>query len=132
MPNLFNSRTDKTSYILSNIKVIKIIAIILGLLIIIGLVILFWGLANSFSKQKNDKKTSSKIIKINQDFTNKFDFHEPADAQLISSSLGPDNQVLLRYLYKGKNTLIILDVNTKQVRSIITLKKGNDNFNFKK
>lgn len=102
------------------------------MLIIIGLVILFWGLANSFSKQKNDKKTSSKIIKINQDFTNKFDFHEPADAQLISSSLGPDNQVLLRYLYKGKNTLIILDVNTKQVRSIITLKKGNDNFNFKK
>ena len=131
MSNIFNPRTDKSSYIVSNIKVIKIIAIILGLLILIGLVFLFWGLANSYSKL-NKKETISKIIETEKDHTNKFEFNVPADAQLISSNLGPANQVLLRYLYKGKNTLIILDVNTKQVRSIITLKKGNDNFNFKK
>ena len=130
MSNIFNSRTDKTSYILSNIKIIKIIAIILGLLIIIGLAILFWGLANSYSKLNNNKKSTNKIIEIDQDLTNKFDFYEPADAQLISSSLGPYNQVLLRYIYEGKNTLIILDTNTKQIKSIITLKKGNGDFNF--
>ena len=130
MSNIFNSRNDKTSYILTNIKIIKIIAIILGLLIIIGLVFLFWGLSNSYSNLNNNKKNISKIIQIEQNVINKFDFNEPVDAQLISSSVGPDNQVLLRYLYKGKNTLIILDVNTKQIRSIITLKKSNGNFNF--
>ena len=58
----------------------------------------------------------------------KFIFNEPADAQLISSSLGQNNQILLRYLYKGKNTLVILDVKTRQVVSVITLKKGNNIF----
>ena len=53
----------------------------------------------------------------------KFIFNEPADAQLISSSLGQNNQILLRYLYKGKNTLVILNVKTKQVISVITLKR---------
>jgi hypothetical protein len=58
----------------------------------------------------------------------KFIFNEPADAQLISSSLGQNNQILLRYLYKGKNTLVLLNVKTKQVISVITLKKGSDVF----
>ena len=59
---------------------------------------------------------------------NKFDFNEPIDAQLISTSLGPDSQILLRYLYKGKNTLVIIDVKSKKIRSIITLKKDHKNF----
>ena len=103
------------------------------MLILIGLVFLFWGLANSYSKlNNNNKNTISKIIETEQDHINKFEFNVPADAQLISSNLGPANHVLLRYLYKGKNTLIILDINTKKIKSIITLKKDNENFNFKK
>ena len=103
------------------------------MLILIGLVFLFRGLANSYSKlNNNNKNTISKIIETEQDHINKFEFNVPADAQLISSNLGPANHVLLRYLYKGKNTLIILDTNTKKIKSIITLKKDNENFNFKK
>ena len=56
----------------SNIKVIKIIAIILGGLIILGLIALFYGLANSYNRlEKKDnsinnysKKGSSKMVKI--------------------------------------------------------------------
>ena len=131
MSNIFNSKTDKTSFIVANIKVIKIIAIILGLLIILGLIFLFWGLANNFNKINNNQPTLSKPIKLDHKFDKEIDLYVPKDAQLISSSLGEDNQILLRYLHKGKNRLIILDINTKKIMSIITLKKGNEYFNFK-
>ena len=55
-----------------------------------------------------------------------FNFIEPFDAQLISSSLGQRNEILLRYLYEGKNVLVILNSKTRQVTSIITLKKGTE------
>jgi len=127
MSNIYNPKTEKNSFIISNIKTIKIIAIILGLSIIVGLIFLFWGLAKNYNKLSNaslekDKLKNSKVL------TNKFDFSEPSDAQLISSSLGYNNEILLRYLYKGKNTLVILDIKTKQIKSIITLKKGNKIF----
>ena len=91
------------------------------------MIFLFWGLAKNYNKLSNaslekDKLKNSKVL------TNKFDFSEPSDAQLISSSLGYNNEILLRYLYKGKNTLVILDIKTKQIKSIITLKKGNKIF----
>ena len=53
---------------------------------------------------------------------------KPTEAQLISSSLGTNNEILLRYLYKGKNTLVILDVKTKKIKSIVTIKKGQNSF----
>ena len=53
----------------------------------------------------------------------KFDFLQPNDAQLISASIGADNEILLRYLYKGNNVLVILDKKTKQKKVMITLKK---------
>ena len=109
--------------IISNIKVIKIIAIILGCLIIVGLVALFLGLANSYrsiEKLDNNTKAPNKIIEKN---VNQFNFLQPSDAQLISSSLGKNNQILLRYIYKGNNVLVILDSNTRNIKSIITLKK---------
>ena len=60
---------------------------------------------------------------------NVFDFNEPSEAQLISSSLGVNKEILLRYLYKGKNTLVILDVKTKKIKSIVTIKKAQNSFN---
>ena len=53
----------------TNIKVIKIIAIILGGLIILGLIALFYGLANSYNRlEKKDNNISTKTIekKLNQ------------------------------------------------------------------
>ena len=111
--------------IISNIKVIKIIAIILGCLIIVGLVALFLGLANSYrsiEKLDNNTKAPTKIIEKN---LNQFNFLQPSDAQLISSSLGKNNQILLRYIYKGQNLLVVLDTNTRNIKSIITLKKDS-------
>tara|TARA_Y100000766_G_C18744760_1_gene525439 strand:+ start:123 stop:524 length:402 start_codon:yes stop_codon:yes gene_type:complete len=127
MSNIFDPKTEKTSFVISNIKIIKIIAIILGLLIIVGLIFLFWGLAKNYNKL-NDASIINNTLKDNQELTTKFDLNEPSDAQLISSSLGANNEILLRYLYKGKNTLVILDVKTKQIKSVITIKKGQNNF----
>jgi len=127
MSNIFDPKTEKTSFVISNIKTIKIIAIILGLLIIVGLIFLFWGLAKNYNKL-NDASIINNTLKDNQELTTKFDLNEPSDAQLISSSLGANNEILLRYLYKGKNTLVILDVKTKQIKSVITIKKGQNNF----
>ena len=126
MTDIFNPKKEKTSFVISNIKTIKIIAIILGILIIVGLFFLFWGIAKSYNKL--NEPTYNKILEDNKKIMSKFIFNEPADAQLISSSLGQNNQILLRYLYNGKNTLVILNVKTKQVISVITLKKGSDVF----
>ena len=131
MSNIFNSKTDKTSIIVANIKVIKIIAIILGLLIILGLIFLFWGLGKKYNKL-NNTTAINKTLEDNKEYTNKFDFNEPNEAQLISSSLGANNEILLRYLYKGKNTLVILDVKTKNIKSIVTIKKGQNSFKINK
>ena len=105
----------------------KIIAIILGLLIIIGLIFLFWGLAKKFNKL-NNSPTINKTLRNDTEHTNKFEFNEPIEAQLISSSLGTNNEILLRYLYKGKNILVVLDVKTKKIKSIVTIKKGQNSF----
>ena len=121
MFNVLNSKKESNDIVLSNIKVIKIIAIILGGLIILGLIALFYGLANSYNNlEKKDNNISTKTIekKLNQ-----FNFLQPKDAQLISSSLGKNNEILLRYIYQGNNVLVVLDIKTKKIVSIITLKK---------
>ena len=64
MSNMFDPKTEKTSFVVSNIRAIKIIAIILGLLIIIGLIFLFWGLGKKYNKLNNTpaiNKTSKMI-----------------------------------------------------------------------
>ena len=118
---MLNSKKESEAPVLSNIRVIKIIAIILGGLIILGLVALFFGLANSYnSLEKKNNNISTKTIekKLNQ-----FNFLQPKDAQLISSSLGKNNEILLRYIYQGNNVLVVLDIKTKKIVSIITLKR---------
>ena len=124
---MFDPKTEKDSLVVSNIRFIKIIAIILGLLIIIGLIFLFWGLGKKYNKL-NNAPTINKTLRDDVEHTNKFEFNEPTEAQLISSSLGTNNEILLRYLYKGKNTLVVLDIKTKKIKSIVTIKKGQDSF----
>ena len=101
------------------------------MLIILGLVFLFWGLANSFKKINNNKPTIKKTIQLDQKIKKEIELYVPKDAQLISSSLGHDNQILLRFLHKGENKLVILDIKTKNIMSIVTLKKDSEYFNFK-
>ena len=84
---------------------------------------LFFGLANSYKNiDKLDKKTEI-ILKPIENKINNFNFIQPSEAQLISSSIGKNNEILLRYIYKGNNVLVILDTTTKNIKSIITLKK---------
>ena len=123
MSNIFNSEEEKKSNIVSNIKIIKIFAIILGILIIIGLIALFIGLTRNYKKiEENNKSKNYSLNKKTEELV-KFNFFQPNDAQLISASLGVGDEILLRYLYKGNNVLVILDKKTKQNKTIITLKK---------
>ena len=85
------------------------------------------GKLKSYNKL-NNKQISNKTLINNIELPNKFIFNQPDNAELISSSLGTNNQILLRYLYNGKNTLVILDFKTKAIMSIITIKKGQDVF----
>lgn len=96
---------------------------ILGILIIIGIIFLFLGLAKSYNNLGNEQKKINKP-EIKNKILNEFIFFQPRDAQLISSSLGNNNEILLRYLYQGNNVLVVLNANTQKLQSIITLKRG--------
>ena len=123
MSNIFNPEEEKQSKIASNIKIIKVFAIFLGILIIIGLIALFIGLSRNYKKIEENNKSKSYSINKKTEGLVKFDFFQPNDAQLISTSLGAGNEILLRYLYKGNNVLVIIDKKTKKKKAIITLKK---------
>ena len=87
---------------------------------------MFFGIANSYNNLDKPEKVKKDLINTNEKSLNAFDFEEPFDAQLISSSLGQENEILLRYIYDGKNVLVILNNKTRQVTSIISLKKGTE------
>ena len=125
MSNLSNSNPENQSQIVSNIRIIKIIAIILGLLIILGLFVLFIGLYNSYVNLETSEKNKNNTLIIDEEKLNQLNFEQPTSAQLISSSLGQDNEILLRYLYEGNNVLVVLNTKKKQIKSIITVKKGS-------
>ncbi len=86
---------------------------------------MFIGISNSYNKLDKLEINKGNNLKIDQMKLNKFNFIQPIGAQLISSSLGQNNEILLRYLYEGKNVLVILNIKTKQIRSIITLQNGS-------
>ena len=123
MSNDYNTKDKKESEIISNMKVIKIFAITLGILIIVGLVVLFFGLAKGFNKLEESKQKKVYLINKKHEKISKYTLFHPSKAQLISSSLGLDNEILLRFMFEGNNILVILDKNTKKYKSIITLKK---------
>jgi len=126
MSKISDLKPVNTSKLSSNIKLLKIIAITLGILIILGLFFLFWGLAKSYNNlEKNKIKDKSFLVSDDLQFS-EFDFFQPKGSQLISSSLGGNNEILLRYLYQGNNVLVILNTEKKEVKSIITLKIGKD------
>ena len=125
MSNLSNSNPENQSQIVSNIRIIKIIAIILGLLIILGLFVLFIGLYNKYDNLEKSQKNKNNTLIIDEEKLNQLNFEQPTSAQLISSSLGQGNEILLRYLYEGNNVLVVLNSKTKQIKSIITVKKGS-------
>lgn len=110
---------------MSNIRLLKIIAIILGILIIIGIFFLFLGLTKSYNNLGNEQKKVNKS-EIKNNILNEFIFFQPQDAQLISSSLGNNNEILLRYLYQGNNVLVVLNAKTQKLQSIITVKRGKN------
>ena len=120
-----NSNPENQSQIVSNIRIIKIIAIILGLLIILGLFVLFIGLYNKYDNLEKFKNNKNNTLIIDEEKLNQLNFEQPTSAQLISSSLGQDNEILLRYLYEGNNVLVVLNTKKKQIKSIITVKKGS-------
>ena len=120
-----NSNPENQSQIVSNIRIIKIIAITLGLLIIIGLFVLFIGLYNKYDNLEKSEKNKNNTLIIDEEKLNQLNFEQPTSAQLISSSLGQDNEILLRYLYEGNNVLVVLNTKKKQIKSIITVKKGS-------
>jgi len=124
MSNISNPNETAKPKILANIRFVKIIAIILGILIILGLFFLFIGLAKSYKNLNDIQKIESSIDKKEQGI-NVFNFYQPLDAQLISSSLGDNNKVLLRYLYDGDNVLIVIDSRNNKMETIIKLKKDN-------
>ena len=125
MSNLSNSNPENQSQIVSNIRIIKIIAIILGLLIILGLFVLFIGLYNKYDNLEKSEKNKNNTLIIDEEKLNQLNFEQPTSAQLISSSLGQDNEILLRYVYAGNNVLVVLNTKKKQIKSIITVKKGS-------
>ena len=120
-----NSNPENQSQIVSNIRIIKIIAITLGLLIILGLFVLFIGLYNKYDNLEKSEKNNNNTLIIDEEKLNQLNFEQPTSAQLISTSLGQDNEILLRYLYEGNNVLVVLNTKTKQIKSIITVKKGS-------
>ena len=82
MFNVLNSKKESEAPVLSNIRVIKIIAIILGCLIIVGLVALFLGLANSY--RSIEKLDNNKHLIVN-DLNNKLDLEKLYNTILINN-----------------------------------------------
>ncbi len=116
----FNS-TDNNIYKKSNLKFLIIISIILAILIIVCLVFLFKGLADNYSDLSNKQSENLQTKKISEIY-----FSYPNDAQLISSSLGADKELLLRYQYKGEVLLVIVDTINKKIKNKIYFAGGND------
>ena len=125
MYNFSNSNPEIQSQIVSYIRIITIIAILLGLLINLWLFFLFIGLYNKYDNLEKSQKNKNNTLIIDEEKLNQLNFEQPTSAQLISSSLGQDNEILLRYLYEGNNVLVVLNTKKKQIKSIITVKKGS-------
>ena len=86
---------------------------------------MFIGLYNNYVNLEKLEKNKNSTLIIDEEKLNQLNFEQPSSAQLISSSLGQDNEILLRYLYEGNNVLVVLNTKTKQIKSIITLKEGS-------
>ena len=86
---------------------------------------MFIGVYNKYDNLEKSEKNKNNTLIIDEEKLNQLNFEQPTSAQLISSSLGQDNEILLRYLYEGNNVLVVLNTKKKQIKSIITVKKGS-------
>ncbi len=86
---------------------------------------MFIGLYNTYDNLEKSEKIKNNTLILDEQKLNQLNFEQPSSAQLISSSLGQENEILLRYLYAGNNVLIVLNTKTKQIKYIITVKKGS-------
>ena len=86
---------------------------------------MFIGLYNTYDNLEKSEKNKNNTLIIDEKKLNQLYFEQPSSAQLISSSLGQDNEILLRYLYAGNNVLVVLNTKTKQIKYIVTVKKGS-------
>ncbi len=91
---------------------------ILSILIIICIIFLIIGFINKFEKISENKKNIQSIIQ--SDFT----LYYPSESQIISVNYTGDNKVLLRYQLKGKNRLILIDLQNKKIITKINFKKA--------
>ena len=105
----------------SNFKFLKLITIILAILILICLVLLIFG----FVKNYNKLSSKNEITKTIQE-TDEFEIFQPENSQLISSSIGGDERLLLRYQSEGNNVIIIIDTNRKIILKKIFFRNGKD------
>ena len=105
----------------TNLKFLIIITIILAILIIVCLIFLFKGIADNISNL-SDKENN----KLNKNKFGETELFYPMEAQLISTSLGSNDELLLRYQLKGKTVLVIIDTLNNAVKNKIFLLKGND------
>ena len=105
----------------TNLKYLIIITIILAIFIIVCLIFLFKGIADNISNL-SDKENN----KLNKNKFGEIELFYPMEAQLISTSLGSNDELLLRYQLKGKTVLVIIDTLNNTVKNKIFLLKGND------
>ena len=111
--------SNSTNFDKPNFKFLKFITIILAILILICLFLLVFGFI------KNYNKISSKTNVINKvQMMDEMEIFQPENSQLISSSLGEDGKLLLRYQAEGNNVIIIIDTSRKIILKKIFLRNG--------
>ena len=120
--------TNSTNFDKSNIKFLKFISIFLAILILICLVLLVFGFLKNYNKLASKKNITNgkKEISSTVQIIDKIEIFQPENSQLISSSLGGDNKLLLRYQSEGNNVIMIIDTNRKVILKKIFLKNGKE------
>ena len=105
----------------SNFNLLKIITVVLAILILVCLILLVIGFIKNYealSQKNNKQKVSNETATIN--------FFQPKNSQLISSSLGNNNQLLLRYQSRGNNLILIIDLDNKIILKKIEIADGKE------
>ncbi len=111
-----------------NLKFLKFITIFLAILILICVVLLVFGFFKSYNKLSSKKEISNekKEITSSIQIIDEIEIFQPKNSQLISSSLGGGNKLLLRYQSEGNNVIIIIDIDRKVILKKIFLKNGKE------
>ena len=113
----------------TNLKILKIISIILAILILICLVLLVVGFIKKFTdiSEHQEQEKLEKITTIKNNFEKmNYIIYQPKNSQLISSSIGSDGKLLLRYQFEGKNFLLVINLISNLIEKKIEFISGDD------